>query len=260
MKRIKPVAGLLVLCGLCFCAFGASNASALTLHECKEAASGETTKTYEDSECKKAKEGGKFRTVPLSVGTSTPVTPTLTETPGSTPERPLTTGETAGVHVVWHWVGGGITFQITCTGLTSADSTVTNKEIGGVKTFEGTGTVEFTGCTVKTPTQCTVPTTLKTVLLKLTTKEMSVILKPNSGGTWITIPISGASCPAAFKGEKETTGEAVGTVTEAEPQMVSFDSKSGNKLKLGGIEGAQTTATTHTKRNSNNAVLAAETP
>ncbi len=258
MKRIKPVAGLLVLCGLCFCAFGASNASALTLHECKEATSGETTKEYEDKECKTAKVGGKFRTVPLPENTA--ITPTLTETPGSTAELPLTTGETAGTHAVLHVVGGGISFQITCTGLTSGDSTVTNKLVGETMTFEGTGTTEFSGCTVKTPTQCTVPTTLKTALLKQTTSGMSVIFKPNSGTTFITIPVSGASCPAAFKGEKAITGEAVATVSESNVTSLTFNSKSGNNLKFGGIEGAQFTATIHFKRNSNGALLGAETP
>ncbi len=35
MKRIKAVAGLMVLSGLCLRAFAASNASAMTLHECR---------------------------------------------------------------------------------------------------------------------------------------------------------------------------------------------------------------------------------
>lgn len=224
MKRIKPVAGLLLLCGLCFCAFGASNASALTLG-----------------------------TLPLN--TSTAVTPTLTETTSTG-----TTGETNGIHAVLHQVVAGVSFQITCTGLTSTDSTVENKEVAGSMTFEGTGTAKFTGCALKTPTQCTVPTELRTTLLKQTTSEMKVIFKPNSGETFITIPVTGASCPAAFKGEKTITGEAVGTVTEAEPQAITFNSASGNNIKFGGVAGAQFTAKIHLKKNSNSALLAAETP
>lgn len=257
MKRIKAVAGLMVLSGLCLCAFAASNASAMTLHECTEKAENSTATEFTSSTCA-TKGKGNFRTTPI-VGKKQ-VFPTLTETTFAGTE-----GETSGVHAVLHVTAGGVSFQITCTGIASGNSFVENKEVGGAMVFEGTGTTEFTGCAVKgtLAAVCSVPATLNTEPLTQTiiqnATEMKVVFKPTGGGNFIVIPIEGANCPAAFKGNKPVSGEARGTVTEGEPQSISFNSESGNNLKLGELP-AQFTAKIHFGTAVNGTVLSAETP
>jgi hypothetical protein len=258
MKRIKAVAGLMVLSGLCLCAFAASNASASTLHECTEKAANSTATEFTSSTCATAGKGN-FRTTPI-VGKKQ-VFPTLTETTFA--EK--TAGEINGVHAVLHTVAGGVSFQITCKGIASANSFVENKEVGGKMVYEGTGTTEFTGCeTVGTLKGiCTVPATLPTQPLTQTIEdgtEMKVVFKPTTaGGPFIIIPIEGASCPEAFKGNQPVTGEAKGTVTTAEPQSISFNSASGSTLFLGKLP-AQFTAKIHFGTTVGGTPLAAETP
>jgi hypothetical protein len=58
---------------------------------------------------------------------------------------------------------------------------------------------------------------------------------------FFTIPISGASCPAAFKGDTEFSGGLMGTV---EAEAISFNSDTGTILKFGGTA-AQLTAKIH---------------
>ncbi len=262
MKRIKAVAGLMVLSGLCLCAFAASNASAMTLHECTGIESNSTAQEFTAAGCA-TKGKGSFRTTPI-VGKHQ-VVPTLTETTFT--EK--TSGEINGTHAVLHVTAFGSSLQITCTGLTSGNSFAENKENAAKEmVFEGTGTTEFTGCKVVGEFEglCTVPATLSTKPLTQTivqnATEMKVVFKPTeAGGNFIVIPISGASCPEAFRGEKAVTGEARGTVAEAEPQAISFNSASGNNLKLGALA-AQFTAKIHfaTTAAAGGAVLSAETP
>ncbi len=232
MKQAKTAIVLLLLGALGLC-LEAGNASALQVEECKSGKEANSTATeYTDAQCTKAGEGKIFKT-PI-VGKKQ-VTPTSTETAFTG-----TTGETSGIHAALHVVIAGVSFQITCTGATSKNTFVENI-IGG---YKGSGRAEFSGCSVTSPTVCTVPATLTTVELSETTKEMSVVIKPAVGETFLVLPISGASCPAAFKGEKSITGEAVGGVEE-NGASTNFNSASGNKLKFGGVEGAQITAKTH---------------
>jgi hypothetical protein len=266
MKRIKSVAGLMVLSGLCLCAFAASNASAMTLHECTEPVAGKSTTTEFTAAGCATKGKGNFRTTPIEGKKQ--VFPTLTETT-CTPTT-CTEGEISGVHAVLHVTIGGASFQITCKEIASSNSFVENKEIEEEKVkkmvFEGTGSTEFLKCEVVGTFKgiCTVPETLKTEPLTQTivqnATEMKVVFKPTkAGGNFILFTISGASCPAALKGEKAVSGEARGTVTEAEPQSISFNSTSGNNLKLGELA-AQFTAKIHFGTTVGGTALSAETP
>jgi hypothetical protein len=225
----------------------------MTLHECTGIEKASTAAEVTSSTCA-TKGKGSFRTTPI-VGKAIKVVPTLTETTFTE----NTEGETSGVHAVLHTTAGDVSFQITCSGIASANSIVENKEPEvGKMVFLGTGTAEFSGCAVKggLATVCTVPATLITEPLTQTVKEMSVVFKPATGATFIKIPVSGASCPAFFKGEQAITGEARGTVTEAEPQSISFNSESGNNLKLA----AQFTAKIHFGTTVGGTVPSAETP
>jgi hypothetical protein len=257
MKRIKAVVGLMVLSGLCLCAIAASNASAMTLHECTEKAANSTATEFTSSTCV-TKGKGNFRTTPTTGKKQ--FFPTLTETTFAGTE-----GETNGAHAVLHATAGGVSFQITCTGIGSGGvSFVENKEVGGEMVFEGTDEFEFNGCAVKGTLagKCTVPGTLRTELLAQTVVQnflgMWVVFKQAAGGNFMVIPIEGASCPAAFKGKKPVTGEAVGTVFEGEPS-ISFNLETGNKLKLGELE-AQFTAKIHFGTSVGGTPLVAETP
>jgi hypothetical protein len=235
MKRTKSAVGLLVLSALCLCAFGVANASAenLTLEECTGVQSGSTSTEFTSSTCG-TKGAGSFRKTPI-VG-SQKVFPTLTETNFAG----KTEGETAGVHAVLHTVVAGVSFQITCGKLSSPNS-VGENIVSEAMGFKGSGTSVFNECKVTKPTSCTVPAELKTSELLQTNSEMKVTFKPKEGTKFITIPVGGESCPAAFKGEKEVTGEAIGT---AEGESISFNSESGNNLKFGG-NAAQFTAKIH---------------
>ena len=245
MKRTSSILGAVILSALMICAFGAMNASALTLHECKEVIKQGTGTIYKDPKCSEQDLEGKFETVPIPVNTPIELENTLTPT---TAGMNVTAGEIAGTHIVLHFVAGGISVIITCTGATGTGKGQ-NELSGEVMKASGTGHAQYTGCKItgsaKAAETCKVPETLETVELSLTTEGDKVVIKPASGTTFITIPftdIAGKTCPAAIKGEKTVTGVARGSV--ASPTAIEFTSESGNELSLGGLS-AQLTVVTH---------------
>lgn len=258
MTRKKSILGALFVSALCICASTASNASAMTLHECTENVAGKSTATqFTNSTCT-TKGEGKFRTTPIEGNQK--VKPTLTET-----KFTGTTGEVSGTHAVLHIAIAGVSFRITCGKLTSSNSVAENaEEPAGTMVFRGSGKSVFEECKVENPTQCSVPTKLETVELNQTIKqntgtgEMKVVFKPKEGTTFIIIPVEGASCPEAFKGNKPISGEAVGDVEES-TTSINFNSASGNALTFGGVAGAQFTAKIHFST-ENGTLLSAETP
>lgn len=247
MNRTKATLGALILSVLALCAIGVGNASALTLHECKEFVKpGEGTGTvYKDPKCSEQSPEGKFETIPIPVNTPVELENTLTPT---TAGMNVTAGEEAGTHIVLHFVAGGISVIITCTGATGTGQGK-NELSGGVMKVSGTGHAQYTGCKIvgsaKAAENCQVPETLETVEVSLTTEEDRVVIKPKEGTVFITIPFTskaGKTCPAAILGEKQVTGTAKGTV--ASPTAIEFTGESGSELKLGGIA-AQLTVVTH---------------
>jgi hypothetical protein len=246
MTRKNSILGALFLSALFVCAYGASSASALTVHECKAAVG--TAQGFTSSTCETASAEGAFHTVALSGKQK--VTPTLTPT---TAGMNVTEGETTGTHVVLHGSFAGIGYQITCTGLTSPNSELENVAGPAVK---GTGSTEFTGCTMAKPATCTVPATIKTVGLTQTTKEDKVIFAPTVGTEFVTFEFGGASCPAAFKGSKTLSGKMVALA--ASPTSLEFTSTSGNELTFAG-QPLQFTAVIHYKT-ADGTLIAYETP
>jgi hypothetical protein len=225
MKFLAKTTGA-ILCGLCLVAFAAPTASAVTLHECKEAVG--TGVAYSDSACSTKSESGKFQTVPIPVNTSVGLTFTATSS------------------AVLSTTVAGVKFAITCTG-GSGSGTARNVETGGVmKVIGSEGHVKFEGCAVTTPAggKCTVPATLETNTVKSETSEMNDVISPAAGTAFITIPVSGAECPAALKGSKEVAGKASGVNTTG--TTTEFTTTSGSALTFGG-QTATLTGSTHSK-------------
>lgn len=236
--KILAKAAAAVLCGLCVAAFVAPSASAVTLHECKEAIG--TGVGYTDSTCSTESATGKFQTVPVSANSSVG----LTFTPTSSAVLSATIG--------------GVKFQITCTG-GSGSGTAKNVEASGtMKVLGSEGHVRFEGCSVTMPTGkgCAVPSTLETVTLKSETKEMNDIITPATGETFLTIPVTKCSTEA-LNGEKAISGSAsgineTGTTTE-------FTPTSGSALTFGG-QSATLTGKTHSKVTATGVQVGLKTP
>jgi hypothetical protein len=220
MTRSKSVLGLLCLGALCLAAFGAANAFAAgyTLHECVAKGSGGTGVLYTSSTCETQSASGTFETEPLPANESKAAKATQTSN--------FTLSATIG----------GVVLATTCTGLEAPGLEQTNEELGGEMFVTGkNGTSKFTGCVVTAPKEkgCVVPSTLETVVLKSKTNASgSTKIEPASGSTFITIPVTGASCPTVLKGEKTLAGFAVSARESAPTQ--AFTSTSGSSLVFGG--------------------------
>ena len=258
MNRARGIFGTLLLSALAVSALGAANASALTMHECVQAEG--TATEYTSSTCETEGKGGYHTT---SVTGEIELENTLTPT---TAGMNVTAGEEAGTHIALHFVSGGIAVQITCTGATGSGEGQ-NEQVGEAMKVSGTGHATYTGCKIagstKAAENCQVPETLEPGEVSLTTEADKVVIKPNEGTTFITIPFTskaGKTCPAAILGEKKVTGVAKGSV--ASPTSVEFTSESGSELKLGEVP-AQLTVVTHVKGNGGcfgEQLVALETP
>lgn len=223
MTRRKSILGVLCFSALCFSVFGASNASALTMHECKKAASGETTVEYTNSVCSVKAEPpakGEFRTVPLPLDTFTSIKVTETES--------FTLSST----VV------GIKFKLTCS-KAAGTGEAANQTVGGVMQVTGKKAItSFTGCEVKEPVGkgCKVTEPITTLEANSVTKEDKTIFTPvNAEGKFTTITIAGCEGAAApLNGAKPVTGTASGENNPATPTTTDFTATSGSSLKLAG--------------------------
>lgn len=247
MTRSKSILGILCLSALGLCMFGASNASAMTLHECLK---GIGTQQFKDSKCTEKLSGGEFGTIPIELNKQVELVPTLTPTKGTT--------ET---HASLSATIGGIAVEITCTGLNSPNTVAKNVEPeAGKMAVEGTGKSEFTGCALKNPAPpCKVPETITTNELKTSTNEMKTKYQPAVGEEFVKITISG--CEGGNKilnGEKAVKGFANATSTEAEPTSQTFETGAG-ELTFGG-QAAVFKATVHFKTKGTETLVALETP
>lgn len=161
MARTSSLFGVLLLSALALLAFRATNASALTLHECKGQIG--TGKSYTDGTCSKENVEGAFRTVPITGEPELEATLTPTTAGGE-----LTGGEEAGTHLVLHALVFGVSLQITCTGFNMPQAAIKNVDEEGVMQIAGTTHWRFTGCKVtgKFAGKCSVPGELETTNLK----------------------------------------------------------------------------------------------
>lgn len=248
MTRTRSMLGALIVSALAVCAFGALNASALTMHECTATAEG-TGKHYKDASCAEESTEGTFRTVPLPAGKEVELEGTLTPT---TAGMNVTSGEVSGTHLLLHFKVGALEVQITCTAFSSPGAKVKNVE--EIKGVTGTTKVKVSNCLIVagelTAANCQVAEAMETVELSVTTEEDQVIFKPISGTTVFKMPFTsrpGKTCPIA--GEKNVTGTLKGTA--ASPTALEFTNSSGSELgfidpKLGAVT-LQFTAVTHFK-------------
>src|SRR6185437_2986796 len=229
---------------LCALTFALGSASAATMHECVNTGGGTGTK-FTTAECTTSG-SGSFETVPIPKGTPVNVTPTGTS------------NFTLGISV------GGVKFEISCTGLMGIGT-----ESGGEATAEnfqksvtemdvkGMGRSEFTGCAVIVPAACTVPATLTTTDLESTTEGTGTNTKVTAkSGTFITIPVGGASCPEALKGNKTIKGTATAIANGTTSREFTSTSSA---LTFGG-QAVTFLGKFHTATKSNGVLIALETP
>jgi hypothetical protein len=227
MAYPKSILSSICLSALCICAFTASNASAMHVHECLKEAG--TPGGWNDSKCSSEPSAtGPWHWVTLPLNLPKLRNPTLTPTTG-----------TSETHAVMHGVIGGIAYKITCTGLSSSNSEFENVETGGIAGVLGHGKLKFSGCTMPEPasSSCTVPATLETNEMNSSTKEMTTTYKPASGleEKVITFTISG--CTGGFvvlNGSKTVKGSVSGVTEESLPISEMFTETSGSKLTFGG--------------------------
>jgi hypothetical protein len=214
MTRGKSALGVLAISVLAVCAFGASNASAYTIHECAELVG--TGVKYTDGSCSVESGTGKWQTVarPANTPFNAQVTPTS--------------------NFVLSATVGGVNFAITCTGLEAPGLALTNKEEAGSMFVTSTSKSKFTGCSVTAPKEkgCTVPAAIETVELKSKTDASgNTKYEPSTGTKFVTIPVTKCSTEA-LNGEKEVTGTAQSSRKTASTQ--AFTATSGSALKFGG--------------------------
>ncbi len=248
MTRSKSILGLLFLSALCFCAFGASSASAVTMHECKKApVSGETTQQYTTSECT-TKGTGEFRTVPIPLKETVELTPTATET------------------FVLHTTIGGIETTIACKALTGSGKATNEEPKAGVMQVSGKEIrLKFSECSLTKPVEatekgCTV-TVAETSEATSITSEMSTTYTPvNAEKLFTTITIANCKAPLTIlNGAKKVTGTAKGVNQEATPQTTEFTETSGGELKVAG-QAALLTGKAHAVTKGTTTIVSLETP
>jgi len=238
MSRIKVMVGVLCAAGLCIAALGASSASALTLHECGDSST--PGATVISSGCPIV-DGKQQVHIPIS--------------------GPQTVKPTGTANSVLKITVGGVNFQIVCTGM-SGTGTAENVTSGDGKHMgiAGSGiTVTYENCAVTEPVKCAVPTSITTNSLKSETVTATDKQKytPTSGTVFVTINVTGAECPVAFKGEKNVTGSAVSVNNETTGEQ-EFTTTSGSELKFGGQNATFTSKNTFDT--SNGTQVKATTP
>jgi hypothetical protein len=240
MTRRRSILGALIAGALALCALGAANASAanLRLHECKETITEGTGVRFTANCAKKDQVNGTWETVKLP--------------PGLVKVRTTGTSKFSLKATV-----AGVEFKIECESVEGeGEAENTAEAMSGSSTGES-----FTGCAVVKPEGkgCTVPSTIKTKALSVSTKEMNVNYKPQEGETFVVITVSGCSV-GALNGEKPVTGTASAVVTEEEPTSAEFTATSGSALKFGG-QTATFIGKAHSRTNVvNGNTLALETP
>jgi hypothetical protein len=215
MSRMKTALGLGLLSALCLCAFGASSASAMTAHECKQSEGGTGGITY-SAGCTTQGAGG-WQKVPIAGTPSVSFTGTSSFTLSATV--------------------AGVKFTITCTGQESENATLGNSESGGEMIVSGEGISRFTGCSVTAPVGkgCDVPVTITTVNLTSTTAGggalMGAKFTPKLGEEFVTIPVTNCTVEA-LNGTKVVKGAAK---SETKTNLTqAFTTTSGSSLTFGG--------------------------
>jgi hypothetical protein len=205
---------------LAVCGLGATSAPAVTLHACEENAAGATAQEYTSGTCE-TKGVGKFRTVPVAMGTLT--TPTLV------------TNQVISATIE------GVTVEIVCTGL-GGSGKGENVTIGEAKfAFVKTLKIKYFACTVAKPKGggCVLKGAeppIETNALRLNGFQEGGVLKAEltseGGGSLAKITLEKCTM-GGLNAERGLTGEAR-AVVGVDPSILEFTAASGSKLELGG--------------------------
>jgi hypothetical protein len=219
----KSVIGIAVLCALVLSAFAAASASAeQRAYACSESF---TPREYSDAHCvNKVSEGAKFGVKEEPTGTAVTISATNAKTASSTEKASPATlrGTLAGVKT-----------EITCTTVTGT-GTLTN----AAASTSGSGTLNYTGCTVVEPAGkgCQVGNVTATV--KATTVGQAanrLKFEPSvTGGNFATVGISGCANEAPPAASYPVTGSLVATTEGATTSTTLTEVETENKLKFGG--------------------------
>jgi hypothetical protein len=257
----RSVVGLSLLCALFFCAFAAQSASAkgTTAFTC---VSNGGSKDFSDAHCDSPVTPGTGSFGHVAITTETLVQLTNDKTKNVTTEKTsfVLKGELALAPA-----------EITCTSA-NGEAKLINEEVGVMQTKgqEG-GFVNFTGCSVQKPANCTVkePIVAKgssVTKTNINTNEMGLEFKPPSGSTVFTeITFEGASCGLKGKTFKvEGTAIATGSrgsteaATSSGATLEFTNAMTKSTLKLGGkpaeVEGKLTVAMTNANKETENAI------
>jgi hypothetical protein len=206
----RAIAGVSLLCGLVFCVFGVSSAAAegTEAFACQKV--GLSKGAFHDAHCDTEEAGGTYKHEPLPENPAAVVI-TNAETESET---------TKAAHATLKGVLGGIASEITCNAVTGT-GTVENKA-GTPKTVNGTGTAEYTQCTMPKPVtgegkeRCKIKEPIKfeaTSTTKEKGAEMGVLFSPKEGKTFVSLSFEngpGGGCPVAGK-SAPVTGTVEGT-------------------------------------------------
>ena len=220
------------------CAFGASNSSAIWVHECIKG-EGIGTGTVYEAGCKKAKVLGGWETVPI------------------TSVKPAVTKWTAPWWL--RWLIGGVKVKVECKSLTGEGNTE-NVEVGGVHKVLGSEIkLALTECAVTEPAEkgCKAEP-ISTSVLKSETSGLKSIYSPVSGSKIGAVTISGCSI-SALNGSKEITGNVIGINEEATPETTEVTEATKSELKIGGVA-ATIFGSFHIATKASGAVLTLELP
>ena len=239
MTGRRSVVGIVVLCALALCAFGAANASAGGREYMCEENKLAGAEQFSDAHCTvEASGNGGFKHVEIPNGeTQAYVVANANTAKGTTAPTPAVLGTTVM----------GVAVEVECTKV-AGEGSLTNSEKGA----SGTGTINYSGCAVTKPAGkgCVVTEGgFKTTLLAVTTEGLAaneVQLGPKSGTEFTTIPISGCST-SGLNQKYVVTGKFVATahgatLTTAHENITKQGTLSfgGNKA---GVSGAVTVST-----------------
>lgn len=236
----KGILGIAVVCALALSAYVAANASAADqAWGCGPGKSTESTALdWQDAHCtvrSTNEENEKFHTGWIEKGKPTPVSTTNAETASETK---------AAAPSKLQATIAGVATEVQCTGVGGSGS-LTNAE----ESVSGTGTIEYSGCTVTKPAGkgCVVTGG------KITTKELSLTtvgqsegnlqLSPASGTEIASVPIEKCSLEG-LNNKFPVTGSVTATAVGAVFGTTHAGVTAQNTLKLGGnkagIEGSLT--------------------
>jgi len=245
----KSILGVLALCALSLCAFGAANASAagLTAVTCEEVEPG--TGKYNTSECATPAVKGNFETKAITAAKTA-----LTGSQVSEFSRLKATVALSKV-------------EVTCTA-TMTDGKATNIEVGGEMRVEGIETVnEYSGChaslEANTAKKCEVESVSGTAGIKgkiftnslksMTGPEHKVTFEPTiKEGSFAKFKILKGEC-LGTTAEVNVTGSVIGIANTEKHHHLTFEpATNGANLKANGgpatYEGTYTTVMKETTK------------